>query len=200
MDARLIEPLSAYRPNRPLLISGAGRSGTTAVMRAVARMLDWTTYFDQTASRNAEDELTPNLGDIGRLFEIVKARRASCGARWVSKVPQLVLFAAESPGHSIMADWFNLIVVTRDPVTVAFREPALNVLTAAHQAERVIRAALQLAPLTGVVVVPYERLLTDAQPTIRAIADWIGEPVEPLAVARGAAEVEPHDRRYRSGL
>lgn len=187
--------LSPFDPSRPLMVSGNGRSGTTAVARVCAA-LGLRHYWDPR-SQNAEDELTDAW--LNRDLDMIRRTRLSRSAGWIGKVPGAIHLAHEDRRFAAAADC-NWLLTVRDPCAEAAHDqqqrPGESVWLSMHRrvqmAAQITEAIKWLGPQTGVAIVSYERLLLSTGPTVQAIADWICRPYAPEAVQ----EIVPADPRY----
>lgn len=201
---------SPWKKSYPLMISGGGQNGTTAVMRMLSSALNDYRSFFHSGSRNAEDELMLALMGLNHesysneTFDFQKVysdRMNQFSHRWITKIPSATLRLKKMPE---MAK-FNWIVVTRDPLasTLSWAEQSnqhdqieYQFQKRAKEMTKVQEIARELAKETGVMVVSYDSLLTRPADTLTQIGKWLDVDLNSKDLKSGVSEIIPCDSRY----
>jgi hypothetical protein len=181
------------------MISGAGRSGTTALMRCMAAA-GMKCDAKELLNANAEGNLTEAFASDNASY--IAARAAVFGHNHVAKVPMACVKAAINPG--LMDAWSgNWLIVMRDPVATASREISVRSIArgAPHymlavrgaESQQIINSAIQLSRFTGVAMVSYEKLLSGAATVMQDIASWLSIEID---INAAVSEVVANDPRY----
>ena len=182
--------LSALNPERPTMVSGPGRSGTTAMARALAAgglAGQW-----ESDSRNAE------LYAMQQAWErkdtaALKRLMESLAAASVTKVPNAVIWAVDR--RDMLAQWDgNWIVTLRDPLCMAAHDGAPATLRLAWRMSaylQTVAAAQEVARTHGVALVSYEKLLSCPEAILRPLAAALH--LDPCAMIQ---EISATDGRY----
>lgn len=179
--------LRPLRPNTPVMISGEGRSGTTAMARALrAGGLD-IIYPDDSANAEVDpytDAWHHKQKDALTAWYQEASRNRS--GTWGVKVPGANIIATW-PGMSHLwpGDW---IIMTRDPLSRLAYGDTLAVLISSYLATFGAANRLDLAG-RGVVLVSYEKLLTASHEVLASLGLKID-------ITAAAAEIIPGDPRY----
>lgn len=184
----------------PTMISGGGRCGTTAMMRAVAAM-GFPAYYSGDSVNAEEPSAVSAFFGSGEGWAEWMAENEYRGSRWATKIPAAVIRAAHRPDlASIWAG--NWLIVVRDPVAAAVRDASLAcrgveqaVYSRTAEMLQVISAAFHLSRQGfGVFVVSYEKLCMNPSRTLADVAAWLGH-AHPL-LADAVDEIRPEDPRY----
>ena len=192
-------PLSARRPLKPILVTGSGRSGTTAVARILAA--GGMSHFWDPDSLNAE-----TLEDIlawegrGNPEAIAEIRQRRGEGPWLYKKP-LVLHKMRGNSALVPLVDSDLVVVCRDPVAEARYDGADReraILSRARLAAQQIEFAIQLAGRWGVMFLSYDLMKDpDNLPVmVKALFKWAGLSTRSDNVERGVGQFVPGDPRY----
>lgn len=193
--------LGTWQPQAPVMVSGQGRSGTTALVRALASA--GLAPFWEPGSAGAEElEMLRawERGESATIARLVTARRAL--GQWVSKVPNAAIWAANRSG--LANAWGgNWAIITRDPLAMVAhdltREEAATPSAVGYRLHyrvagyaQTVGAAQRLADGWGVVVVSFEKLLTDPATVLRDLSAHL--PI--LDIPAGVDEIRAGDARY----
>jgi hypothetical protein len=196
--------LRPYDPAKPLMVSGTGRSGTTALARVCAAL--GLRHSWDARSLNAEEDVIRDAWQTSDLAA-VRAIRQERGPGWVGKFPLAVHWARVTPGLMEAADC-NWIVSLRDPIAEVHRDretqPDRHVVTQIE--DRLLRSTYivrgcHAAACTGVgaAMVSYEALCDPRKQSaiIARLARWIAGTPDAAKIAAALDEVRPGDARYR---
>ncbi len=175
--------LNKFQRARPVCVSGAGRSGTTALARVVDAM-GVPSFFGDAG--NAEEEgispLCHGMHEEGLRDEFAEKTAGRRGV-WLLKVPGLSVHAANHAAvrRALNCNW---LIVLRDPVAISDRLLSLHgdderpadftIVNTALENNYVIASAIELARHHGVMLVSYEKLLVKPDPIIEEIAYQLG--------------------------
>lgn len=197
--------LRPYDPSKPLMVSGSGRSGTTALARVCAAL--GLRYYWDVRSLNAEED---SIREAWQCYDLdaVRTIRAYRGAGWVGKFPLAVHWARVTPGLMEAADC-NWIASLRDPVcevyydrqTPSTRHPVTQIEDRLTASTNIVRGC-HAAACTGVgaAMVSYEALCDPRKQgsIIARLARWIaGSTPDAAKISAAIDEVRPADSRYR---
>ena len=197
--------LSPYRDGLPLMISGSGQGGTTAVMRSLASGMRGMQTFFLPESRNAEDDLMLAMRKIpheDKIFDFTKVfneRMKEYGSKWITKIPQSVK-CADSLGDGVA---FNWLIITRDPLasTLSFIANSDHIKDAENQfmhrrnsLRNIQVAGFALAKDTGVLFVDYESLMLRTEGVLTEISKWMGAEID---LEKAMEQIIPRDPRYK---
>ena len=184
----ILRPLD---PQLPVMVSGAGRSGTTALARAISGG-GYRNYADAASPSAEEYQMIHSWAkaDLKQVNDLVQSR----SGRWLSKVPNACVWAAYRPGWRLA--WTgNWVITTRDPLASAWRDPGeLNHALGNRMSIyiSVIESARALAQFGyGVALVCMEKVLLCPD---LVLSDLKLE----LDVDAGSREVIVEDERYLS--
>lgn len=197
--------LSNWQPSLPVMVSGQGRSGTTALVRALGAA--GLPHYWEPGSAGAEELAmlrSWEKGEGNAIARLVESRQQV--GQWVSKVPNAAIWAANRIG--LARAWGgNWAIITRDPAAMASHDfakgdlvdPATIGYRLHYRAAgyiQTIASAQRLAHSTGVVLISYEKLLSQPSEVLAELAQKM-----PLRdISAGAAEVRPQDPRYYSRI
>lgn len=179
--------VSPFRPGQPTLVSGSGRSGTTAMARCfcsspgvrfVATSVAYESNLEVEGMTPSEIRAEPEK--LGRFRE-----RVSCeySPEFVWKCP--LLHACSD----ILRDYWagaNIVLMVRCPVATARREISVaqvyrsdlrHLEEAVERLRRLVKCASRASDCVGIVVVSYEKLLTSTQSVVGALNQWLGSDV-----------------------
>lgn len=197
-------PFAPYVPSLPLMVSGNGRSGTTAVLRVCAS-LGLLTYHDP-ASTNCEEQ-TIQDGWLQRDPIALAGIREQRGAGWVAKFPVALAILNNQP-RLLGASDCNWLCCFRDPVSQVFYDlsggrglPRLQRLQYRLALDRECTLGLSSAIESGrgAAAVSFEALCDPRKGAgvVSAIHEWIFGTTPTRAVLESAlGEVRPGDLRY----
>lgn len=153
--------LSPPRARVPVMVSGQGRSGTTAMAR-VLRAMGYAGYWDDD-SRNAEELAVQQAWEWGDRESLSRVHEDRLQAPWVCKVPNASWWATHWPVMSGAwgGDW---ILMVRDPLMMSAHDGEPRFDRWRHRASgyaETVECSLKLSQTgRGVSVVCYEALLT----------------------------------------
>ena len=202
--------LSKYKKDRPTLIGGLGRGGTSAVAKAFAHsgakfspLLKGGSYRSWE-SPYALTAVTHGHPIVFSRWMSEEDRRHKC-SDWVTKVPVAERHIANNNEKMNMWDG-NFIIVTRDILAGALREllvvnstadPVDTILYRNGIAMQSISAAALLSRKNhGVILVSYEKLILHPARVLGDIFDWMGKR-DDLNLDAAAASVVPDNETYR---
>jgi len=190
-----VAALSECRRTRPTLISGTGRSGTTALARCFLNSDDvkFVTQ-DETDGSNLEvAELNKALAAHDKVAwaEFIRKSSEEVAHDFVFKNPRFEIHALreDSDDFSEVLRDCNVIVMTRDPFLVATREWSIHARRNAEEKGRTfgdhvrkccavlglsMKGAIELSKSMGVLLVSYEKLITQPQQVADEINVWFG--------------------------
>jgi hypothetical protein len=208
-DTKGLVILRPYDASKPLMVSGGGRSGTTALARACAALglrHDWT-----DDSLNAE-EVEIRDAWLAKSPEAVAKIRQQRGTGWVGKFPIAAHVARLFPALMEAADC-NWICSLRDPINEVFydrlTDPKKSVVEQLNyrlrQSESII-AGSNAAASTGVgsALVSYEAICDDRkrEAILLRVYQWIhgGDSPDSQILEAAMSEVIPGDPRYGIGF
>ena len=190
----------------PLLISGAGRSGTTCLCRCCSHVLR---SYHPPRTTNAEDAMSAHWTtalDYPAAVALREDRTADAGPAWLTKVPQAVIRAGYIDPWTDEAANYSWAIIVRDIAACASAEqaagaeahlnltPADNLTRRLNQARAVLDAALALADRDiPVALVSSEKLLTAPVAVLSALWTWLNLTWSAPALAGALAEIHPHD-------
>lgn len=194
----------------PFMISGLGRSGTTALARCCSAVLRPWWPAD---SPNAEDTMTTHWHvqpDPATALELWHLRTGQAGPAWLTKVPGAVSRAVRDPQFHSLGARFCWAVIVRDPVAGAFAEvyhgrrpfaPA-EVARRAGSCLATVRDAIVLADRhIPVCLVSCEKLFVSPRAVLSNLWTWLGIPWNSADMTQALAQIRPGDdpRYYHHG-
>ena len=192
-DAPLILERKTFDPNLPILVTGMGQGGTTALMRSLSAGLTEFVQDFTGDSKSAEGQfMLAATGQISMTVgEVYDENSAYYGGKWIAKMPGVLM--ADKFKDQVDPERFNVIVATRDPLAklLSLRRQLGAEKSDPEDQFRVYRRNIESA---GSIFVPFENLITKTEATLAAIARWSG--VEKFDLAGAVAEVVPNDPRY----
>lgn len=182
--------LSPLKADRPTMVSGPGRSGTTAMARALAGGGLVRQWADD--SRNAEVLAMQqawekkDASSLRRLME-------SLPLRSVTKVPNACVWAVDR--RELLNQWDgNWVVTVRDPLCMAAHDGQPAALRLAWRVAayiQTIAAAQAISQTHGMVLVSYEKLVMEPAAILNPLAEALG--LDAFAMLK---EINASDGRY----
>ena len=201
-----VTAMTEYRHGRPTLITGTGRSGTTALARCFLNSpgVEFVTS-DESKGSTLEHPLGKMInereanGAAGALEDIERG----VARDFVFKYPRFDFLTGqyddEFPNR---LEGCNLIVMTRDPVLVAARECTISSKlsfsthwkSCIHQSAVALRGIEKLTQSMGVLIVSYEKLITIPLLVADDINAWFGS--EKLTKDGVNGSISPNNVHY----
>ena len=192
--------LSAADHSKPWLISGSGRSGTTALARLCAAL--GLTSLDN--GHNTLEHQGMRVAHAERNVEWVRAFRRGWTAGCLVKTPGLGIVAGRDAEMAEALDC-NYLFSFRDVVVESFydtiQHPDANVgemmRTRANMAALSVSSALVLSQSTGVIMVSYEKLIQPLsnRALVTRLCTLIGG--SPDNIDAAMLTISPEDAAYR---
>jgi hypothetical protein len=163
----------------PVLVGGAPRSGTTWLLAILAAHPHlWAVPYETNAFRTWEGGVP---GKRYRIYkELWKAQVPASAHRWCEKTPCHVRFLPQI--HDYFAGKYRFIHIIRDGrdvITSRLPGQEGRYFVSPEQWMQDVRAGLQHEQQPQVMNLKYEELVTQHEPSLRKICDFLDEPFLP---------------------
>ena len=190
--------------NKNILITGQGRSGTSAVA-SIFRHLG---YFMPEAHKRASNE----DGELRKLFlsgqasDVIKElHKRAVDRRLVAwKEPKLFSFRGREVAKEIGSDW-RIIIIFRDPYSIALRnskamgvnlDDALS--DASESNKKLVEFYLDVKNYTQCYLLSYEKLMLNTEMTVAELLNYLGFKASDDLVDYIISEMNKDKKRYLS--
>jgi len=196
--------LSAPDYSKPWLISGSGRSGTTALALVIQEL---GLPLLAGGMGNLSEHAGMHQAYLNRDLTWIRAFHDQWRAGHVVKTPILGVVAGTEPELAEALDC-NYIFALRDPIAESYydarQHPGANVahlmLQRAVMAQNAVSSAITLSVSTGVLVLSYEKLI---QPrSNRALVEYLCTLIggQPSKIDDALRVINPEDEAYAQRL